>query len=279
MPRIAKVKVGEVLGEANSIFRRGEVAFQRSDHEAAQRAFDEALPLYRQIGNVVGEVNCIFGRGLVALRRSDYDTAQRAVDEALRLCREVGNVVGESNCVFGRGLVALRRSDDEAAQRAFDEALRLYREIGNVLGEANCMKMLASLKEESKDTSKDATIFPFPITFPNVGKLPPIDKRNTSHYNKRMMLKLGEENNRPAHRVGKQNVAAHFDGETVAALHDLMAREKQAKRRRVTVEGMVARGLQLVFEERGEEVPPELVHKAERPIQIRVVRKSRKLGL
>lgn len=88
-----------------------------------------------------------------------------------------------------------------------------------------------------------------------------------------------KEKNRQASRVGKQNVSAHFDEATVAALHALLDREGQMKRRRVTVQGAVARGLQLFFEERHEEVPTELVHLAERPIQNLAARNGRKPGL
>jgi hypothetical protein len=49
----------DVLGEANCIQRLGDIARARSDHEAARRAYEEALPLYRQVGDVLGEANCI----------------------------------------------------------------------------------------------------------------------------------------------------------------------------------------------------------------------------
>ncbi len=129
---------GDVLGEANCIKSLGNVALARSDHEAARRAYEEALPLYRQVGSILGEANCIQSLGDIALARSDHEAARRAYEEALPRYRQVGDALGEANCIWRLGDIALRRSDHEAARRAYEEALPLYRRVGDILGEANC---------------------------------------------------------------------------------------------------------------------------------------------
>ncbi len=138
-------QLGDVLGEANCIQSFGDIALRRSDHEAARRADEEALPLYRRVGDVLGEANCIRSLGDIALRRSDHEAARRAYEEALPLCRQVGDVLGEANCIKSLGDIALRRSDHEAARRACEEALPLYRQVGDVLGEANCIQTLGDI--------------------------------------------------------------------------------------------------------------------------------------
>ena len=107
----------DVVGEANCIQSLGNIARRRSDHEAARRAYEEALPLYRQVGSVLGEVNCILSLGDIALARSDHEAARRAYEEALPLYRQVGSVLGEANCILSLGDIALGRSDHEAARR------------------------------------------------------------------------------------------------------------------------------------------------------------------
>ena len=42
------------LGEANCFHILGNIAFQRSDHEAARRCFDAALVLYTLVDNARG---------------------------------------------------------------------------------------------------------------------------------------------------------------------------------------------------------------------------------
>jgi tetratricopeptide (TPR) repeat protein len=82
-------------------FDRGAEALENFDLEAAQEAFAEALPLFRQLGDVLGEANCIRGLGDIALERSDHDAARQAFNQALPLYRQVGSVLGEANSIFG----------------------------------------------------------------------------------------------------------------------------------------------------------------------------------
>jgi hypothetical protein len=46
-------------GEANCILKLGEIELACSDHNAARKAFEDALALYRKIGSVKGAANCI----------------------------------------------------------------------------------------------------------------------------------------------------------------------------------------------------------------------------
>ncbi len=66
------------------------------DQEAARKAYEEALPLYRKAGIVQGEANCVFGLGKIALVRMDQEAARRAFEVALALYREASAVVGEA---------------------------------------------------------------------------------------------------------------------------------------------------------------------------------------
>jgi tetratricopeptide (TPR) repeat protein len=138
-------QVGDILGEANCIQRLGDVALERLDQDAAQKAHEEALPLYREVGDMLGEANCIRSLGHVALRRSDHDAAHQAYEQALPLYRRVGNILGEANCILSLGDIALARSDHDAARQAYAQALPLYRQVGDMLGEANCIQSLGDL--------------------------------------------------------------------------------------------------------------------------------------
>ncbi len=85
--RAASARHGWPELEAQCLFWRGLVGFQRSDDDGARARFEEALPLYRRVGATLGEANCIRSLGEIALARSDHDGARRRFEEALPLHR------------------------------------------------------------------------------------------------------------------------------------------------------------------------------------------------
>ena len=152
-------EIGDTLGEANCIKGLGDIALARSDHAAARTAYEQALPLYRRIGNTLGEANCNFRLGVIALERSDHAAARTAFEAALPLYREIGDTLGEANCTFSLGDIALARSDHAAARTAFEAALPLFRRIGNTLGEANCIKSLGDIALARSDHAAARTAY------------------------------------------------------------------------------------------------------------------------
>ena len=144
-------QVRDVLGEANCIKGLGNMALSRSDYEAARKAWEQALPLYRQVGNILGEANCIRSLGDIALERSDHEAAHKSYQQAQPLYRQVGSTLGEANCIRGLGEIALRRADHEAARKKYEQALPLHRQIGDTLGEANCIQGLGDIAFRRSD--------------------------------------------------------------------------------------------------------------------------------
>ena len=141
----------DLLGEAICIRSLGDIALRRSDHEGAQSAFEEAMPLFLRVGSVLGEANCIKRLGDIALRRSDHDWARSAYEEARPLYRRAEEGLGEADCILGMGEIALSCSDYGEALSAYEGALLLYRQIGSVLGEANCIKRLGDIALRRRD--------------------------------------------------------------------------------------------------------------------------------
>jgi tetratricopeptide (TPR) repeat protein len=149
---------GDTLGEANCVQRLGDIAFARSDRDAARTAYEKALTLYRQIGETLGEANCIKSLGDVALVRSDHGAARATYEDALSLYRRIGDKLGEANCIQRLGDVAFGRSDRAAARTAYEQAALVYREVGDTLGEANSIKKLGDIAfvQPDRDTAHTA---------------------------------------------------------------------------------------------------------------------------
>jgi tetratricopeptide (TPR) repeat protein len=118
-----------VLGQANCITARGDIALQESDHDTARDAYNRAHPLFEQIGDVLGQANCIRSLGDIALQQSDHDTARGAYNQAHPLYEQIGDLLGQANCITRLGDIALARSDHDAARHAYDDALALYASI------------------------------------------------------------------------------------------------------------------------------------------------------
>lgn len=138
----------EIFGEAYCAARLGEIARTRSDHDAARKAYEQALPLFQQLGQRANEANCIASLGDIALDRSNYEDAHKAYEQALPLYRQVGQILGEANCIARLGDIALATSDHAAAQKAYERALPFYQQVGQILGEANCVLGLGDIAFE-----------------------------------------------------------------------------------------------------------------------------------
>jgi|SRR5271168_1484615 hypothetical protein len=64
------------------------------------------------------------------------------------------------------------------------------------------------------------------------------------------------DSNRPPCRQGKVFVSGHFDADTVAELHEHLARLRRKTGARVTVQEVIAAGLAMVLVATGKKSPP-----------------------
>ncbi|WP_437907184.1 tetratricopeptide repeat protein [Sorangium sp. So ce327] len=138
-------EIRERLGEANCLRSLGDLLMRVDDLEGARKAYDGALPIYREIRARLGEANCLRSLGDLLMRVDDLEGARKAYDGALPIYREIRARLGEANCLKSLGDLLKRVDDLEGARKAYDGALPIYREIRERLGEANCLKSLGDL--------------------------------------------------------------------------------------------------------------------------------------
>jgi tetratricopeptide (TPR) repeat protein len=103
---------------ADARMRLGGVLYFEGQHDEAERLYEDALPLYRQIGARLGEANVLKARGDVAGRQARYQDAERLYEEALPLYRQIGFRLGEAHVLKARGVVAARQAHYQDARAA-----------------------------------------------------------------------------------------------------------------------------------------------------------------
>jgi tetratricopeptide (TPR) repeat protein len=138
-------ELGDRLGEANTIRNLGDVALAQGRYEEAAGRYEEALALYCQIGAWLGEAHAIDSLGEVARAQERYEEAAGRYEEALALYRQIGDRLGEANAIKGLGDVARLEDRYEEAAGRYEHALALYRQLGFRLGEANAIKGLGDV--------------------------------------------------------------------------------------------------------------------------------------
>ena len=115
---------------AKAHYLLGKAAGHESKWAEAQRYFEQALSLYRELGDRRGEANAIEGLGEVALEQDRYEEAAGRYEQALPLYRQVGDRLGEANALLAQGRLARAMGELDRARAAYREAERIYRAIG-----------------------------------------------------------------------------------------------------------------------------------------------------
>ncbi|HZG54323.1 MAG TPA: tetratricopeptide repeat protein [Pyrinomonadaceae bacterium] len=139
-------KSGKEMALARLLARAGLGFKARYRWDEAEKAFTEAIELYRHFGAETVEL-ASFLRNLadVLQWKTAYDQAVDILLEALRIFQQSGDLHGEANSIKRLGNIALERSQHDEARARFEEALTLYRQVDDVLGEANSIQWLGDI--------------------------------------------------------------------------------------------------------------------------------------
>ncbi|HEX8235214.1 MAG TPA: BTAD domain-containing putative transcriptional regulator [Abditibacteriaceae bacterium] len=125
-------------------FHVGTLAFETADHVAAERAFLQALQIFRarvsqtpaadqtgELQNVAWTLNYV---AMCAAERHDWEAAERCFVESSEIFCRIGDQDGEAGAFAQRGDLARRIGDLEAARRLLEQSAAIQRNIGDTRG-------------------------------------------------------------------------------------------------------------------------------------------------
>ena len=152
----AAQRVGDRLGEANTLQAIGDVQQFRKENDEALASYTQALALYRAVGDRLGEANTLQAIGDVQKFRQENDEALASYTQALALYRAVGEQVGEANTLQAIGDVQQFRDENDAALASYTQALALFRAVGDRLGEANTLQAIGDVQQKFRQENDAA---------------------------------------------------------------------------------------------------------------------------
>jgi predicted ATPase/DNA-binding SARP family transcriptional activator len=138
-------EVGDLRYMAESMDKLGRVEMLNNDLESAQKRFDEAIYLFRQLNIKSGISDVLQGYGRIAGIKGDYEQAYTSLRESAVLAEEFGNRI---SYLFTRsllGYLALQQGKISEAHEIFTETVRSFFDDKNEIGVAFDLEGMAGL--------------------------------------------------------------------------------------------------------------------------------------
>ena len=110
----------------------GNIAYARSDYDAARPLYAEALALRREIGDERGIASCLNNLGNVAYDTGDFREAKHLFEEARNGFDQRDDRRGKACALANLANVFGRESDFPRARQCHEEALALFREFADL---------------------------------------------------------------------------------------------------------------------------------------------------
>jgi tetratricopeptide (TPR) repeat protein len=148
-------RLGDKLGQANTLRALGELAMRTDDLKDAKDKYVKALEIYEQIDAKLGEANTLQALGDLAVRTDDLKDAKDKYVKALEIYEQIDEKLGEANTLRALGDLAVRTDDLKDAKDKYAKALEIFEQIDAKLGEANTLQVLGDLAVRTDDL-KDA---------------------------------------------------------------------------------------------------------------------------
>lgn len=142
---------GAIMSRSNLL---GQTLYRGNEFAAAYRAFEEGLPIARQLGARSESAAHYWWLGRTALVLGNFGTSRQHFEKSLEIYTEVADRSGAAGAHDGLGLLAMAEGDMEDAQYHFETCLATQRAINNVYEIASVLNHLGILCAEMGDYGK-----------------------------------------------------------------------------------------------------------------------------
>ncbi|KOP25239.1 NB-ARC domain-containing protein [Hapalosiphon sp. MRB220] len=126
---------------------QGLIAEQRQDHAEAERLYQDALPIYRELGEEKDEAIALNDLGRIARSQKNYDRAESYYKQALAIAEKLGNKALIATRCGNLGSLALDRDRPKEARLWYERELALAQEVGRQELVAQAQSGLAQVLE------------------------------------------------------------------------------------------------------------------------------------
>ncbi|MBD2562227.1 MULTISPECIES: tetratricopeptide repeat protein [Nostoc] len=141
---------GSRRDKATAIQFQGIIAEQRQNWPEAERLYQEALAIYRELKNEQCEAIALNDLGSVARSQGHYDRAESYHKQALAIEEKRGDKEGQAIYCGNLGLLALNRDRPSEARPWYERELALAQEVGRQDLLAQAQSGLAQVLEEEE---------------------------------------------------------------------------------------------------------------------------------
>lgn len=131
----------DAYGEANCLKALGDLNLRLADLDGAQKAYDAALPIYREIRARMGEANCLQSMGLLMLANKSYDQAFQQFGKVLELHIKIENALGQQAALGYLARTAYAAGASEQALVLSEDSLNLGRHINDRYGQTITLQL------------------------------------------------------------------------------------------------------------------------------------------
>jgi predicted ATPase len=121
---------------AKALHGLGVMAWLQSDFVTAQKSFEEALTINRELGLEEAVAETLNNLGILAIERGDLKQARTLLEEGIPIRRKLGDETGLAPVLVNLAIVTNEEGDPKAGRALLEEALKLQRAAGNIWGEA-----------------------------------------------------------------------------------------------------------------------------------------------